>query len=156
MDGKAIPLQIFIPWVHIFSFSIWLGANLFVLGVLWPASRGLLPGPRLDFMRRAARGLNAVVAAAAPVAVLSGLAGVFPQGTAAQLAPGSGAFLILAAKTTLTAVMALNHGLQAFRYHASLENPLDGRNPWMRLLVANAALGIIVLLLGLGLRRVAF
>lgn len=149
-------MQNLIPWVHIFSFSVWLGANLFVLGMLWPASRGLPPGPRLDFMRRAARGSNAVVAAAAPLAVLSGLAGIFSPGTTAHPVPGLGAFLILAAKTILTAVMALNHGLQAFRYGASLENPIDGRNPWLRLLVANAALGVIVLLLGLGLRRAAF
>ena len=149
-------MQIVIPWVHIFSFSVWLGANLFVLGMLWPASRGLPPGPRLELMRRAAGGLNVVVASAAPVAVVSGLAGVFLQGTAAQLAPGSGAFLVLATKAVLTAVMALNHGLQAFRYEVSLEHPLDGRNPWLRLLVANVVLGVIVLLLGLGLRRVAF
>ena len=147
-------MQTFIPWVHVFAFSIWLGANLFVLGLWWPASRGLPPGPRLEVLRRAAGGLNALVAAAAPVAVVSGLAGAFLHGTA-QLAPGSGAFLVVAAKAVLTAVMALNHGLQAFRYEASLEHPLDGRNPWMRLLVVNVALGVVVLLLGLSLRRLA-
>ena len=148
-------MQIFVPWVHIVSFSVWLGANLFVLGVLLPAGRSLPPGERLKVLRRAAGGLNAVVAAAAPLAVLSGLGGFFLQGTAAQLSPGSGAFLVLAAKTGLTAVMAVTHGLQAFRYDLSPERPLDGRNPWMRLLVVNVALGIIVLLLGLSLRRVA-
>ena len=137
-------MQIFVPWVHIFSFSVWLSANLFVLGMLWPASRGLPPGPRLAVMRRAAGGLNAVVAAAAPLAVLSGVGGLFLQGTAAQFAPGSGAFLVLAAKAVLTAVMAVNHGLQAFRYDLSPEHSLDGRNPWMRLLVVNVGLGIIL------------
>ena len=148
-------MQTVIPWVHVLSFSIWLGANLFVLGLWWPSSRGLPPATRLEVMRRAAGGLNAVVAAAAPVAVVSGLAGAFLHGTA-QLTPGSGAFLVLAAKAILTAVMALNHGLQAFRYEVSPDHPLDGRNPWMRLLVVNVALGIVVLLLGLSLRRVAF
>lgn len=148
-------MQIVVPWVHILSFSVWLSANLFFLFLLLPATRSLPAGERLDVMRRAAGGLNAVVAAAAPVAVLSGLGGFFLQGTA-QLAPGSGAFFLLAAKILLTAVMALNHGLQAFRYDISLEHPLEGRNPWMRLLIANVILGIIVLLLGLGLRRVAF
>lgn len=147
-------MQTFIPWVHVFAFSIWLGANLFVLGLWWPAGRGLPPGPRLEVLRRAAGGLNALVAAAAPVALVSGLAGAFIHGTA-QFAPGSGAFLVVAAKAVLTAVMGLNHGLQAFRYEVSLEHPLDGRNPWMRLLVVNVALGVVVLLLGLSLRRLA-
>lgn len=153
--GKEMPLQTLVPWVHILSFSVWVSANLFLLGLLWPASRGLPSGERAAFMRRAAGRLNAVAAAAAPLAVLSGLAGFWLPGTAAHLAPASGAFFVLAAKTLLTAVMALNHGLQAFRYHACLEDPLDGRNPWMRLLAANAVLGIVVLLLGLALRRVA-
>ncbi len=146
-----MPLQTLLPWVHILSFSVWVGANLFVLGMLWPATRALMPDERAGFMRRAAGCLNAVVATAAPLAVLSGFGGFWLQGTA----PGSGAFFVLAAKTLLTAVMALNHGLQAFRYHACPEDPLDGRNPWMRLLVTNAVLGVAVLLLGLALRRVA-
>ena len=149
-------MQIFVPWAHVLSFSVWLGANLFVLAMLWPASRTLPPGERPTLMRRAARGLNAVAAAAAPLTVLSGLGGAWLPGTAAPLAWDSGAFIVLATKTLLTVVMALNHGLQAFRYHACIEHPLDGRNPWMRLLAANVILGITVLLLGLGLRRVAF
>ena len=148
-------MQIFAPWVHTLSFSVWLSANLFVLGMVWPASLSLPAGERIEVMRRVARGLNAVVAAAAPLAVLSGFGAVFLQGSAVQPAPGSGVFLALATKTLLTAVMALNHGLQAFRYEVSLEDPLGGRNPWMRLLGANTVLGIIVLLLGLGMRRVA-
>ncbi len=152
---KGTLLQIFMPWLHIFSFSIWLGANLFVLSMLWPASRSLPAAERVKAMRRNARGLNAVAATAAPLAVLSGLGGFLPGGTAAQLAAGSGYLFVLTAKGVLTAVMALNHGLQAFRYHGSVEDPLDARNPWMRLLAANAVLGIVVLLLGLALRRVA-
>lgn len=143
------------PWLHILSFSIWLGANLFVLGMLWPASRSLPAAERVTVMRRSARCLNAVVATAAPLAVLSGLDGFLPGGTAAELASGPGYLFVLTAKGVLTAVMALNHGLQAFRYHGAVEDPLDARNPWMRLLAANAVLGIVVLLLGLALRRVA-
>ena len=148
-------MQTLAPWVHILSFSVWLSANLFVLGMVWPASRRLPPGEGLEVMRGAARRLNAVAAAAAPLAALSGFGAFFLQGSAA-LTPGSGIFLALAAKTLLTAVMALNHGLQAFRYEVSLEDPLGGRNPWMRLLAANTVLGIVVLLLGLALRRAAF
>ncbi len=144
-------MQTLVPWVHILSFSVWVSANLFVLGMLWPAARALAPDERAGFMRRAASCLNAVVAAAAPLAVLSGFGGFWLQGTA----PGSGAFFVMAAKMLLTAVIALNHGLQAFRYHVCLERPLDGRNPWMRLLLVNAALGVVVLLLGLALRRAA-
>ena len=143
------------PWLHILSFSVWLGANLFVLAMLWPASRSLPEAERVKAMRRNARGLNAVAATAAPLAVLSGLGGFLPGGTATDFASGSGYLFILAAKGVLTAAMALNHGLQAFRCHRSVDDPLDARNPWMRLLAANAVLGIIVLLLGLGLRRVA-
>ena len=144
-------MQTLVPWVHILSFSVWVSANLFVLGMLYPATRGLPSEERVGFMRRAAAGVNAVVAAAAPLAVLSGVGGLWLQGTA----PGSGAVFVLAAKTLLTAVMALNHGLQAFRYHGCLEHPLDGRNPWLRLLAINSVLGVVVLLLGLALRRVA-
>ena len=93
-DGKEIPLQTFIPWVHVFAFSIWLGANLFVLGLWWPASRGLPPAPRLEVLRRAAGGLNALVAAAAPLAVV-GLPSLL-HGT--PNSPGSGAILVVAAK----------------------------------------------------------
>ena len=141
------------PWLHILSFSVWLGANLFVLALLWPASRSLPEAERVKTMRRNARGLNAVAATAAPLAVLSGLGGFLPGGTAAQLAAGSGYLLVLTAKGALTAAMALNHGLQAFRYHGSVDDPLDARNPWMRLLAANTVLGVVVLLLGLALRR---
>ncbi len=149
-------MQILLPWVHIFSFSVWLSANLFVLFMLWPAIRPLAPGERLKVMRLAAGGLNAVVAVAAPLTVLSGLGGFFLPGNAAQLAPGTGAFLVLALKTILTAVMALNHGLQAFRHHSSPEHPPEDRNPWMRLLMINVILGFIILFLGLWLRRVTF
>lgn len=148
-------MQTFVPWVHILSFSVWLSANVFVLGMLWPASRSLPAAERVKAMRRNARGLNAVVATAAPLAVLSGLGGFLPGSAVAQIDAGSGYIFILTAKGVLTAVMALNHGLQAFRYHGSVEDPLDARNPWMRLLAANVVLGIIVLLLGLGMRRVA-
>lgn len=148
-------MQTFVLWVHILAFSVWLSANLFVLGMVWPASHSLPAGEGLEVMRRAARRLNAVVAAAAPLAVLSGLGGIFLPGTSAQVTPGSGAFLFLVVKAILTAVMAVNHGLQAFRYHDFPEHPGDSRHPWTRLLTANVILGIIVLLLGLGMRRVA-
>ena len=148
-------MPIFVPWVHILSFSVWLSANLFVLGMVWPASRSLPAGEGLEVMRLASRRLNAVVAAAAPLAVLSGLGGIFLPEASAHVTPGSGAFLLLVVKAILTAVMAVNHGLQAFRYHDFVEHPGDSRHPWTRLLTANVTLGIIVLLLGLGLRRVA-
>ena len=148
-------MQTLAPWLHILSFSVWLCANVFFLGMLLPASRALPRGERSGILRRAGGALNAVTAVAAPMAVASGLGAVFLPGAAAQAAPGSGAFLILVVKTILTAVMAVNHGLQAFRYGEFLGDPLDARNPWMRLLAANAVLGIVVLLLGLVLRRVA-
>lgn len=148
-------LHILVPWVHILSFSLWVSANLFVLGMIYPASRGLPSEQRAETMRDVARFLNAVVATSAPLAVLSGIAGFWLQGTATQFAAGSGTIFVLATKLILTTIMLLNHGLQAFRYHSCLEQPLDGRNMWMRLLVANMVLGVVILLLGLSLRRLA-
>lgn len=148
-------MQVLVPWLHMVSFSVWLGANVLFLGMLLPASRTLPPAEQASTMRRAGRALNAVVVAAAPVAVLSGLGGIFLPGASAHVTPGSGAFLLLVVKAILTAAMAVNHGLQAFRYHDFLEYPGDSRHPWTCLLTANVILGIIVLLLGLGMRRVA-
>ncbi len=143
------------PWLHVFSFSVWLGANLLVLGVLRLTVRELPSEERAGFARRLAGRLNAVVAVAAPLTVLSGLGGFLSGGTVAPPGAGSGWLFVLTAKGALTAVMVLNHGLQAYRYDVSPGEPLDGRNPWMRLLTANGILGIIVLLLGLALRRAA-
>ena len=150
-------VQVFVPWVHILSFSVWLGANVFVLGILLPASRRLPAGARRDVLRRAGRGLNRVAAAAAPLAILSGVGGLLLPGVPSPLAAGSGSLLALGAKSVLTAVMALNHALQAFRYDPAPEGPPDGaaRNPWLRLLAANVALGTVVFLLGLYLDRTA-
>ena len=145
------------PWVHILSFSVWLGANVFVLGILLPASRGLPAEARRDVLRRAGRGLNRVAAAAAPLAILSGVGGLLLPGAPPPLAAGSGSLLALGAKSVLTAVMALHHALQAFRYDPAPEGSPDGpaRNPWLRLLAANVALGTVVFLLGLYLDRTA-
>lgn len=151
-------VQVFVPWVHILSFSVWLGANVFVLGVLLPASRRLPAGARRDVLRRAGRGLNRVAAAAAPLAILSGVGGLLLPGAPSPLAAAdSGSLLALGAKSVLTAVMALNHALQAFRYDPAPEGPPDdaARNPWLRLLAANVALGTVVFLLGLYLNRTA-
>ena len=148
-------MQIAVPWVHILSFSVWLGANLFVLGIVWPALRSLPAAEFSKLLRPLAGSLNAVVAVAAPVTVLSGLGGVFPGGGIADTGGGAGAFIIVLAKTVLTGVMVLNHGLQAFRYAPSLDAPVDGRNPWWRLLAANVFLGVVILLLGLAGRRLA-
>ena len=148
-------MQVFVPWVHILSFRVWLGANVFVLGVLLPASRRLPVEARRDVVRRAGRALNRVAAAAAPVAILSGVGGLLLPGAPSPLAAGSGSLIALGAKSVLAAVMALNHGLQAFRYDPAPEGPLDGAsgNPWLRLLAANVALGTVVFLLGLYLDR---
>jgi len=139
-------LQVLVPWLHMMSFSVWLGVNVLFLGILLPASRSLPAAERARTLRRAGRALNAVVAVAAPVTVVSGIGGVWLTGYAA---PTSGAFLAFATKTLLTAVMIVNHGLQAFRYRPPAEGPLDGRDPWTRLLVANVVLGVLVLLLSL-------
>ena len=143
------------PWVHLLSFSLWVGANLFVLGMVFPASRGLPSEQRAETMRDVARFLNAIVAMSAPVAILSGVAAFWLQGTAAQFVGGFGTIFVLATKLILTTIMLLSHGLQAFRYHGCLGKPLAGRNMWIRLLVTNSVLGGIILLLGLSLRRLA-
>ena len=67
-------MQTLAPWLHILSFSVWLCANVFFLGMLLPASRALPREERSGILRRAGGALNAVAAVAAPVAVASGLA----------------------------------------------------------------------------------
>lgn len=128
------------------SFSVWLGANVLFLGMLLPASRLLPAIERTSTLIRAGRALNVVVAVVAPVTLLSGAGGLWLTGYGA---PVSSAFITLVTKSLLTAAMIVNHALQAFRYRPSSEHPLDGRDPWTRLLVANVILGIIALFLGL-------
>ncbi len=139
-------MQILVPWLHMMSFSAWLGVNVLFLSILWPSSRSLPAVERARTLCRAGRALNAAVTVAAPLTVLSGLGGLWLTGYPTAASGGS---LTLVMKTLLAAAMIVNHILQAFRYRPSLDHPPDGRDPWTRLLVVNVILGVLILLLGL-------
>jgi len=154
--------------VHLIAIALWLGGIVFFLVVVGPAVHELEPRIAVITMNQARLGLETMSWIAIALILMTG---VFNLVTKSQIDPAalSGAYLYtLGAKMLLFVAMVVHHCLQVFKYApriaslTKLSPPAPATWPepllstwqrWFLLLKLNAALGPIVVLLGLALVR---
>lgn len=164
----SILLQTLNQWIHIISLSLWLGGIIFFLFVFFPAAQSLPPRPGMDVLNRGQRYFQTLSWIAIGLMLITGTVNFVLRGDAAGFALGQSYYLILGTKLFLFLAMVLHHCFQVFKYApriASLSAPTEPHNSnwpedllsqwrgWLLLLKINAALGPIVLLLGIGLTK---
>lgn len=154
--------------VHLIAIALWLGGIVFFLVVVGPAVHELEPRIAVKTMNQARIGLETMSWTAIGLILLTGVFNVVTKSQidAATLSP---AYLYtLGAKMLFFVAMVVHHCLQVFKYApriASLtqqlpvavvtwpEPLLANWRRWFLLLKLNAALGPVVVLLGLALVR---
>jgi copper resistance protein D len=152
--------------VHLIAIALWLGGIVFFLVVSGPAVHDLEPDIAIRTMNRARVGLENISWIAIGLLLLTGIINLL-----ARIAPTGSMFnraflILLGLKLILFAAMVLHHCLQVFKYAPTIsslteqlprglqiwpEPLLSHWRRWFLLLKINAALGPIVVLLGLAL-----
>jgi putative copper export protein len=152
--------------VHLIAIAMWLGGIVFFLVVSGPAVHELEPNIAIKTMNQARIGLENLAWIAIGLLLLTGIVNLL-----ARLSPTGSMFsrafaIVLSVKIILFGAMVLHHGLQVFKYAPTIaqltadqprglnawpEPLLSHWRRWFLLLKINAALGPIVVLLGLAL-----
>ena len=155
-------------WLHLFSVILWFGAMAFFLFVFAPAARALRPGAGAQVLDRGKKTLEILSWIAVNLLLLSGTGNLILRWSEAGFSPGAPYYSILVIKLVLFLAMLFHHSLQAFRYSPKIAaltiragteievwpEPLIAEwGKWFLLLKINAAIGPLVLLLGIALAR---
>lgn len=160
------PLRSLTLWFHLVFMAVWLGGIVFFLVVFGPAAHRLRPAEGLRTLNRGRAALQMLSWIAINLLLLTGVVSFVFRATTSGTELGFAYYTTLAVKLLLSAAMIFHHALQSFKYApriASLtveaddavdswpEPLLAGWRKWFVLLKINAALGAIVLLLGVAL-----
>ena len=153
-------------WLHLISLSLWIGGIAFFLIAFGPAVRSLPAADGIRLLNRGRQSLQTLSWIAISLVFITGVLNLFFRGMASGLDMGPGYTLILSVKLLLFFAMVFHHSLQTFKYAPKIiagtsqiggdiqswpEPLLVDWGRWFMLLKINAALGAVVLLLGLGL-----
>jgi uncharacterized membrane protein len=153
--------------VHLIALALWLGGIVFFLIVLGPAVHELEPKLAITTLNQGRIGLETVSWIAIALLLLTGIFNLAARAHAAPM-PGQGWGILLSAKLFLFGAMVVHHSLQVFKYAPVIadltaqlsqdftvwpEPLLSQWRRWFLLLKINAALGPIVVLLGLALTQ---
>ena len=154
--------------VHLIAIALWLGGIVFFLVVVGPAVHELEPRIAIKSMNQARIGLETLSWTAISLILLTGFLNLATKSQLDAATLSTGYLYTLGAKLLLFVSMVVHHCLQVFKYApriASLtkqappapatwpEPLLSNWQRWFLLLKLNAALGPIVVLLGLALVR---
>ena len=152
--------------VHLIGLALWLGGIVFFLVVLGPAVHELEPKLAIKTLNRGRIGFETASWIGIALLLLSGIFNLAALAQGADLPSGWGIFLSV--KLLLFGAMIVHHSLQVFKYGPAISNltaqPAHDRSAWPEpllsqwrrwflLLKINAALGPIVMLLGLALTQ---
>lgn len=155
-------------WFHLFAVVLWIGGMAFFLFVFAPAVRTLSPAAAIQALDRGRRSLDLLSWIAVNVLLLTGLGNFVARTLTSGFSLGAPYYWILAIKLALFLAMLFHHCLQAFRYSPQIaaltaqagnetqswpEPLLAAWKKWFVLLKINAALGPVILLLGLALAK---
>jgi putative copper export protein len=161
--------QTLLSMTHLIAIAMWLGPIVFFLVVSGPAVNELEPQLALRTMNRARAGLETVSWVAIGLVLLTGIANLFARLSVPPML-GESFAIVFGVKLFLFAAMLLHHCLQVFKYAPAIarlteelpagldawpEPLLSHWRRWFLLLKVNAALGPIVVLLGLALVKSA-
>ena len=153
--------------IHLIALALWLGGMVFFLVVLGPAVHELEPKLAIKTLNQGRIGFEKVSWIAIGLLLATGLFNLIVRAQTGTM-PGQTWGILLSAKLVLFAAMVAHHSLQIFKY-APLISRLTAQLPqnlmawpepllshwrrWFLLLKINAALGPIVVLLGLALTQ---
>jgi putative copper export protein len=152
--------------LHLIAIAMWLGAIVFFLAVSGPAVNELAPNLALRTMNRARIGLEAISWFAIGLLLLTGIVNLLARLAMPPPTIGDSFAIVFGVKLFLFGAMLVHHCLQVFKYAPTIarlteqlpqsfdawpEPLLTYWRRWFLLLKINAALGPIVVLLGLAL-----
>lgn len=155
-------------WLHVISLAVWIGGIGFFLFVFAPGAHSLPAGPAIRVLDNGRKSLQTLSWIAINLILITGVLNLVARGAATGFQFGPGYYPILAIKLFLFLAMVFHHSLQAFKYAPLLASLTSQATPelqswpepllslwtkWFTLLKINAALGLIVLFLGLALAR---
>ncbi|MGH7772999.1 MAG: hypothetical protein ACREQA_12295 [Candidatus Binatia bacterium] len=155
-------------WLHLISLVLWIGGIAFFLFVFGPAVHTLPPGTAVQVLDKGRKSLQTLSWIAINLLLITGAMNLIFRGMANGFQFGPAYYSILGIKLFLFLAMMVHHSLQEFKYAPKIvsltaqtgqdieawpEPLLSYWKKWFMLLKINAALGPIVLLLGLGLSR---
>jgi putative copper export protein len=153
-------------WLHLISLAVWIGGIGFFLFVFAPGVHSLPAGPAIQVLDKGRKSLQTLSWIAINLVLVTGVFNLAVRGVATGFQFGPGYYPILAIKLFLFLAMVFHHSLQAFKYAPLLASLTSQATPdtqswpepllslwtkWFTLLKINAALGLIVLFLGLAL-----
>ena len=152
--------------LHLVALSLWLGGIAFFLAAFGPAVRDLEPGAAVRALNRGRMALESVAWAGIALLMLTGVVNLILRSQATGAHLGRTYMIVLAIKLLLFVAMLAHHTLQVFKYGPKIAalsaetaanaavwpEPLRAHwQKWFMLLKLNAALGLIVTLLGVAL-----
>ncbi|OGP30237.1 MAG: hypothetical protein A2038_00120 [Deltaproteobacteria bacterium GWA2_57_13] len=164
-------MQFFQPfslWLHVCSLVVWIGAMGFFLFVFAPAVHDLAPGSGVQALNKGRKSFETISWIVITLVLITGLFNLIVRGMEVRFHFGYGYDLVLAIKVLLFLAMLFHSSLQVFKYGPKIASltvqtaqdtpswpePLSSHwKRWFILLKINAALGPVVILLGLGLAR---
>ena len=154
--------------LHLVALALWLGGIVFFLIVFGPAVHELPPGIGVKTLNQGRIALQAVSWAAIGLIAITGIINFLLARDAAGQARGEFYAIILSVKLFFFFAMLVHHCLQVFKYAPQIaaltaQTPADAVvwseplrahwQKWFMLLKINAALGPIVVLLGVALAK---
>jgi len=154
-------------WLHIVSVAVWLGGIVFFLVVFGPAAHRLRPAEGVRTLNRGRGAFQTLSWIAINLLILTGVLIFGFRAATGGSSLGIAYYATLTVKLLLFAAMVFHHALQSFKYAPRIASLTDvtgddsidawpelllaGWRKWFVLLKINAALGVIVLLLGVAL-----
>jgi uncharacterized membrane protein len=155
-------------FLHLAGIALWLGGIAFFLVVLGPAAHDLNPRIGMRTLNQGRISLEAVSWAGIALLLVTGIINWVLQTQEMGVSQDNLYWIVLTVKLLLFIAMGVHHGLQVFKYapkitsltaalpadtHSWPEPLLTYWRKWFLLLKINAALGPIVVLLGLALAK---
>ena len=163
-------MQTINQWIHLISFSLWIGSIFFFLFVFAPAVRPLPHHTGIVLLNQGRRNFQTASWIFIGLLLLTGIVNFILRGRTdglTLLTLGSTYSLFLSTKLFFFLAMVVHHCIQVFKYSPKIETltaqtpaeisrwPDNLQNHWHRwflLMKINGVVGPLVLLLGLGLK----
>jgi putative copper export protein len=155
-------------FLHLVGIALWLGGIAFFLVVFGPAVHDLDPRIGMRVLNQGRISLEAVSWAGIALLLMTGIINLAVRTQATSMGQDHLYWIFLSVKVLLFVAMGVHHGLQVFKYApriASLTAQLPAGidswpeplltywRKWFLLLKINAAIGPVVVLLGLALAK---
>jgi uncharacterized membrane protein len=162
------------PWyavsllVHLLALALWLGGIAFFLVVFGPAVHELKPGAGMKVLNQGRIAFEALSWVGIALVMITGMTNLILRNQMSGAYLGQYYMIVLTIKLFVFIAMLVHHSLQIFKYGPKIFEltakvsdevpswPEPLRSHWQRwflLLKINAALGPVVILLGLALVR---